>query len=114
MHGNFDTDLENEKLAHVRAEEEEDLVRILSEKYGVPYTDFSLVPINMDALRLIPEADARASQAVAFDKNGKHLSMALRELSNDAFARLEAKLAGEGYMIEKFLISQTSLDKAFA
>lgn len=113
MPDDFDRDLENEKLAHVRAEEEEDLVRVLSEKYGIPYTDLSFVPINVDALRVIPEADAREAQAAAFDKNGKHLSVAMREPNNDAFARIEKKLEGEGFNVEKFLVSQQSLNRAF-
>ena len=87
-------------------------MRILSEKHGIPYTDLSFVPVNMDALRIIPEADARAAQAVAFDKNGKHLSLALREPNNDAYARLEQNLAAQGYVIEKFLISEKSLTHA--
>ncbi|MDB4992511.1 MAG: pilB1 [Parcubacteria group bacterium] len=113
MHAEFDTDREDEKLAHARAEEEEDLVRIMSEKYDVPYTDLSFVPINMDALRIIPEADARAAEAVAFDKNGKHLSVALRELTNDAYARLEEQLKTQGYTVEKFLVSNQSIQRAF-
>ncbi len=110
----FDREREDEKLAHVRAEEEEDLTRILSEKYGLSYTDLSLVPINMDALRVIPEADARAAQAVAFDKNGKHLSVAIHEVSNDAYVRLEEALSAQGYTVEKFLSSNQSLQLAFA
>jgi type IV pilus assembly protein PilB len=114
MPAEFDSQREEEKLAHVRAEEEEDLVRILSEKYNVPYTDLSFVPINMDALRIIPEADARASQAVAFDKNGKHLSVALRDLSNDAYTRLEEQLSVQGFNVEKFLVSNQSLQRGLA
>jgi type II secretory ATPase GspE/PulE/Tfp pilus assembly ATPase PilB-like protein len=114
MPAEFDRKLEEEKLAHVRAEEEEDLVQILSEKYGIPYVSFSMVPVNMDALRVIPEDDAREAQAVAFDKNGKHLSLALRQVDNEAFDRLVSSLQAEGYLIQKFLISSRSLDQALA
>lgn len=114
MHAEFDRKREDELLAHARAEEEEDLVRILSEKYDIPYTDLSLVPINMDALRVIPEADARAAEAVAFDKNGKNLSIAIHALENEALARLEQHLTDEGYILNKFLISSPSLNLALA
>lgn len=113
MHADFDRELEKEKLAHARAEEEEDLVRILSERHGIQYTDLSFVPINVDALRIIPEADARAAQVAAFDKSGKHLSLAVREPDNDALARLVAKLESEGYILQKFLVSEQSLARAF-
>ncbi len=114
MPADFDHELEASRLAYARAEEEEDLVRILSEKYNVPYTDLAFVPVNMDALRVIPEADARAAQAVAFDKTGKHLSVALKDLNNDAYVRLEAQLGAAGYTVEKFLVSNASLERAFA
>ncbi len=113
MPAEFDRKREEEKLAHIHAEEEEDLVRILSEKYGLPYTDLTFVPVNMDALRLVPEEDARAANAVVFDKNGKHLSVALRDPSAPAYDRFEKALAGQGYAVEKFLVSQKSLDRAF-
>jgi type IV pilus assembly protein PilB len=114
MPADFDRKLEDEKLAHVRAEEEEDLVSILAEKQNVPYTNLSMVPVNMDALRVIPEAEARAASAVAFDKSGKKLSVALHDLGNPAYARLEESLTAEGYLVQKFLVSNASLERAFA
>lgn len=113
MPADFDRDLEQEKLAHVRAEEEEDLVRILSEKHGLPYTDLAFVPLNVDALRVIPEADARAAKAVAFEKNGKHLSVAIHEPGNAGLPRLMQKLEDEGYLLQRFLVSERSLNRAY-
>lgn len=113
MPADFDRDLEDEKLARVRAEEEEDLVRILSEKHGLPYTDLSFVPVNVDALRIIPEADARAAQAAAFDKNGKHLSLAVHDPESDELARLKRTLTDQGFILQIFLASKQSLAHAF-
>jgi type II secretory ATPase GspE/PulE/Tfp pilus assembly ATPase PilB-like protein len=109
MPSHFDTDAEDAQLAGARAKEEEDLARVLGEKYSIPYTDFGLVPINMDALRLILQKDAEESQAVAFDKNGKHLSLAVRSPQNDALPRLTHELETQGYTIEQYIISETSL-----
>lgn len=109
----FDTDAEDAKLASVRAEEEEDLTRIMSDKYGITYTDLSVVPINMDALRVIPEAEAKEAQAVAFDKNGKHISLALKDPKTDSYTQIRTRLADAGYIIEEFLVSRASLERAF-
>jgi type IV pilus assembly protein PilB len=109
MPAHFDTDAEDAKLASLRAKEEEDLARMLSEKYELPYTDLSIIPINMDALRVIPKERAQEAGAVAFDKTGKHLSIAMREPEGDAAARLITDLEGQGYRISKYLISQASL-----
>ncbi len=110
----FDSKGEDDKLARIRAEEQEDLVRILSEKYDIPYTDLTFFPLNMDALRIIPEAEARESLAVAFDKSGKKISIGLKDIANPAFARLEERLTNNGFSLEKFLVSDESLKYAFS
>jgi type II secretory ATPase GspE/PulE/Tfp pilus assembly ATPase PilB-like protein len=110
MPAHFDTDAEDAKLASVRAREEEDLARVLAERHGIPYTDLSIVPLNMDAVRLISKEDAEEAGAIAFDKNGKHLSLAVLHLENDALARVIHELENAGYIIEKYLISETSFN----
>ena len=112
MHPQFDDAGQDAKLAQLRVEEEEDLARILSEKYGLPYTDLSIVPINMDALRVVPENDARGTKAIAFDKNGKHLSLAIVSPENDALPELLEHLRSEGYQVEQFLISDLGFQSA--
>lgn len=113
MHPQFDTDAEDSKLATLRESEEEDLTRILAEKYRIPYTDLTILPVNMDALRVISKTDAQSAQTIAFDKNGKHLSVALRSPETDGFKALKEKLEGEGFILEQYLMSQKSYDKAF-
>ena len=71
----FDTNAENQKLSSLREHEEEDLASLLSQKYGLTYADLTVTPVNMDALRLLPEDKARAAEVVVFDKNGKHRNL---------------------------------------
>ena len=112
MPAHFDTDAEDAKLARARAREEEDLAHVLSEKYDLPYTDLSVIPINMDALRVIPKADAENAGVVAFDKNGKHLLVAMRTPNGDAVEKLLGELESAGYILEKYLVSEASINKA--
>ena len=114
MPSHFDTDAEDAKLASLREQEEEDVARLLSEKYKLAYTDLSVVPVNMDALRLIPEEKAREAEAVAFEHIGKKLSLAVHSPQSPVFQALLAELAQREYEIEQFLVSKRSLDKAFA
>jgi len=114
MPAHFDTDAEDAKLASVREQEEEDLARVLSEKYGLTYTDLTIMPLNVDALRLIPEKEAREAEVVAFEKTGKHLSIALRNPSNIALAQIEHALEAQGFILSRFLVSHKSLEKAYA
>jgi type IV pilus assembly protein PilB len=114
MPGKFDTDAEDKKLADLREKEEEDLARILSEKYGLTYTDLSVVPVNVEALRLIPEETARKAEAVAFDRAGKKLSVAVRSPQNPELATLFADLESREFVLEKFMVSGRSLEKALS
>ncbi len=114
MPAHFDTNAEDEKLASIHQKEEEDLTEILSQKHGISYADLSGIPINMDALRIIPEAQAKEAEAIAFDKSGKHVSLALHNPGNLAYTKLLAELNGQGLIVEQYLVSKRSLEKALA
>ena len=109
----FNTDAEDQKLAGIREREEEDLAHILSEKYKLTYTDLSVMPVNVDALRIIPEKEAREAEVVAFDKNGKHVSLAVRNPQNQALPSVLAHLDELGFVVDQFMVSQKSLDHAY-
>ncbi len=112
MPAHFDTDAENAKLAALRAKEEEDLAQILSKRHGLAYADLSLTPVNMDALRLVPEAKAREAEMAVFDKASKKLSIALHNPQNPALATVLSELEGRGFTLEKHLVSAQSLKHA--
>jgi type IV pilus assembly protein PilB len=114
MDSPFDTKREDSKLAQVREREEEDVANLLSEKYGMTYTDLSMKEVDGDALRLISEAAARAAEAVAFAKTAKVLSLAVHNPNNPALAKVESDLVERGFTLQKFLVSQRSLDTALA
>lgn len=113
MHTSFDSGAEDEKLASIRQQEEEDLAKILADKYGIPYIDITLYPLNMDALRVIPEATARAAEALAFDKNGKHLLLAFHNPASEELKALLHDLELRGFMVEQHLASARALQKTY-
>lgn len=108
----FDTGAEDEKLAEVRAAEEEDLARILSEKHGMGYVNLAGSPIDADALRLIPEAQARSTEALAFKKDSKHIAVAVKNPENPALAPLMKDLNERGFSVDQYLVSKRSFEKA--
>lgn len=110
MAARFDTDAEDKKLAQLREQEEEDLARVLSEKYGYTYTDLSLVPIDVEALRLIPEKEAREASVIAFGKTGKHLSIAMRAPKGVLQQQIEKALEAQGFILSRFLVSTRSIE----
>ncbi len=110
----FDTTKTDAELAVTREREEEDIARMLSEKYGMTYADLAMHPVDVDALRVIPEADARAAQAAAFEKSAKHLSLAVHNPGNPALAKLLEDLAARDYAVKQFLVSERGLNKALS
>ncbi len=109
----FNDEEEERRLRLLRKKEEEELAQILSQKYGIPYVDLSLIAINTDALRLIPEAEARDAEAAAFGRVGKRLSLAVRSPENPKTKAAAAKLEGLGYIITAYLVSEESLKHAY-
>ncbi len=107
-------DAEQEKrVDFLRRKEEEELAQMLSHKYGVEYVDLSLVAVNVDALRLLKEEEARAAEAAVFGQVGKKVSLAARAPENPAVKQLVAKLTEQGYTVTVFMCSQASLARAY-
>ena len=102
------------RLDELRHREEEELASILSQKYNATYIDLSRVTINSEALRIIPEADARAAEVAAFDIVGKKISLAQRSPANPKVATLKADMATKGYTFVDFMVSQASLAAAWS
>ncbi len=113
MTNQFDTGHENDKLDEIRAREEEDLASILAERHGLTYADLSLHEIDADAIRTIPEEQARKAEALAFAKNAKHLSLALRNPNNPDLEKVRSDLVERGFTLEQFLVSSKSLERGF-
>ncbi|MBP6860470.1 MAG: type II/IV secretion system protein [Candidatus Pacebacteria bacterium] len=110
----FDTNAENAKLARFREEEEEDLARILSEKYGLKYADLRAAPIDAEALRLIPEAKARETEVAPVHKGGTDVTLAIRNPQNPGLPVILDDLKSRGLAVTQVLVSARSLEKAHA
>ena len=110
----FDTTKEEGELAAIHEREEEDVARILSEKYGMAYADLALKAVNVDALRIISEEEAKVAEVAAFDIVAKKLSLALVNPHNPTLPALREELVGRGYVLTEYLVSKRSLAKALA
>ena len=112
MPTHFDPAAEDAKLATLRAREEEDLAKVLSEKYGYEYADLSVIAISTEALRLVPEEKARQAEAVPFALTAKKVSIAAHSPNNPALAELLSLLEERGYKVTKYMVSAASLARA--
>ena len=108
----FNDDAQEAEIENARLSEEEDVQEILSKKYGIRYVDLHMLPINTEALRLIPQKQAELAQVAAFDIGGKNLSIAVHNPNDDHTKKVLADLTERGYKIHKFLVSERSIKKA--
>src|SRR3989344_2261730 len=109
----FNERKQEERLHDLRAREEEQLAEMLSAKYGVDYVDLSSRSIETDALRLIPEADARAAEVAAFNKNNKLVFVGMRSPERPDAVKVVQTLEHLGYQVRRFIVSSASLEHAW-
>ncbi len=109
----FDEEKQTGKIDLLHKREEEDLASVLSSKYGVPYLDLSAHPINIDALRVIKEEDARAADMAVFNITDKKLDVAVLAPSNEKTLTAVEELKGRGYTTQMYMVSHASLNKVW-
>ncbi len=97
----------------LKKKEEEDLAQMLSTKYGVAYLDLSAVPINIDALRVIREEDARAAKVAVFNVIDKKIDVAVLAPESSETQEAVSKLKEAGYIPTIYMVSHESLNKVW-
>ena len=109
----FDEKRQQERLAELYAQEEEQLARALSQKYGVEYVDLTRISIDTDALALVKEDDARAVEIAPFRKIGKKVFVAMRAPGRVESLEAVQHIERLGYTTRLFMVSTTSLAHAW-
>ena len=105
---------EKELLTKVRREEEENRAKLLAEKVDFPYLNLAFIPIESDALKLIPKEKAEKTKAVIINREVKTLHLAVLNPDDKETQSLIAELQKSGYMIKIFIVSKNSLEKALS
>ena len=101
------------KLDELKKQEAEELAEMLSKKYNLPYIDLSVVSINTDALRLIPETDARAAGIAAFKIIAKKISVVIATPNNPKIAEILGHFKEQQYEVVEYMSSFASLERAW-
>lgn len=109
----FDEDKQKKKIDELRKKEEEDLAQILASKYGIPYLDLTVTPINIDALRIISEIESREGQLAVFNEINKIASIGVLSPNNPKTKEFLEKIKLKGYTPELYMVSHASLNKVW-
>ena len=86
------------------------LLRHLAAQWGVRFIDLKATDVKPEALRRIPEDDARSHMVIAFDLNGEELSVAMADPRDQGTLEELSRLTG--LRISPFLASSDSIKRA--
>jgi type II secretory ATPase GspE/PulE/Tfp pilus assembly ATPase PilB-like protein len=110
----FEDDKQNKKLDEIHKEEEEQLTATLAEsKYGLPYINLYQYVIDNEALRTIPEDEARKLNIAPFKLFGKNIFIALRSPSPDLMTTIKENMERQNLVANFYMASSYSLNKVW-
>lgn len=106
----FDDVTQNRQVDDFKKEEEEELMKFLSDKYGLPYVDLRGIAPEPDAMRIIKEETAKEIISAPFKILGKKLYIATTNPNNPKLIELINSLEARGNKITLFLASHSSVN----
>lgn len=101
------------KLAKLRREGEERAAERLAGKLGLEYANLSMMPISLEAVRIIPEAKARDAKIAGVELKVKKLAVAVLNPELSATKEAVKELIAQGYAPKVFVASATGLEAAW-
>ncbi|MEK7596519.1 MAG: GspE/PulE family protein [Patescibacteria group bacterium] len=110
----FDEEKQGKKLGEFMRREEEDLAQIVAGREGLEYVDLAPVPINMDALRVVTEAEAREAKIAPFSLIGKRVKIAVISPLNEKTKKAVDAIVSRGYEAVLAVASPVSLEKVWS
>ncbi|MEK7140572.1 MAG: hypothetical protein AAB815_02185, partial [Patescibacteria group bacterium] len=110
----FDEEKQNKDLTELHKEEEEQLVEMLAgSKYNLPYINLTNLGIDNEALRAIPEKEAREMKVAPFNLSGKNILIGVRSPSPELLDKLKERVERKNLIPVFYMISLVSLEKVW-
>ena len=100
-------------LAKLRRDGEERAAQQLAQKLGLPYADLSKTPISLEAVKVVPEAQARDGKAAVIEESGKKLALVAINPELPATKKLIEDLIAQQYEVKINVVSTSSLAAAW-
>ena len=106
----FDEEKQNKILAELHKDEEETLVKILSDTHNLPYIDLRGLAPEPDAMVFLTEEEAREAGVVPFKLVGRKLYLATLSPNNPKLETYLRPIEDKGTELLLFLCSHDSLN----
>ncbi len=101
-----------DKLAQIRRASEERVTQNKAQKAGKKYVNLLKTSINIEALGLIKEEDARKGEIIAIEKNNQRVAVAVVNPENTETKSAIKNLEARGFSVTVFIASLSGLKYA--
>ena len=109
----FQEDKSDRRLEILKRKEEEDSAKIISDKYGLPYLDLNIFPVEPDALGLVSLERAVGAEMAVIQMTGKKLKIAVRNPQKEETKSTLKILERDGYAYDLYMVSPQGLRRAW-
>jgi len=99
------------QISALRREGEERAAKKLSEKLGVGYADLTKVPSSVDALKLIPEGEAKEGKLAAIELKNRVAAVAVLDPEMPSAKKTIENLKAQQYEVKVFVVSLSGLEQ---
>lgn len=103
----------NQKLEELKREGEERAAERRAKGVGLPYADLRSKPISIEAVKLVPEAEAVEAQIAAVETKGRVLAVGVFDPGADSTKRVIESLKKRKYEVKIFVVSLSSLKEVW-
>ena len=109
----FQEEKSQRKTNALRKHEEEEVTKLLADRYHIPYVDLAVFPFEIDAIKIFPEEISRSGELAIVRIVGKNLEIALHKPDKPETITILERLHADDYTYDLFLASKSSLEHAW-
>lgn len=101
------------KLNDIRREGEERDAKRRAEKAGLGYVDLSKTPASIEAVRLVPEAEAKVAKVAAIQLRVKEVALIAYDPGSPEVQKVIEELKAKKYEVKPFVVSMSALEQVW-
>lgn len=105
--------LQKAKIEEIKKLQEENIAQNFAQKLNLPYINLFITPINIEALKIVDEQEARAANLAVIQKRDRNLQIVVLDPQNPKTQKIIKDLKKQDYLTEIFIGSMRSLLKAW-
>jgi hypothetical protein len=102
-----------EKLAKLHRDGEERAAQRLAEKLGLSYVNLAKIPVSLDVVRLLAEAEAKDAKVAAIELKSNKVALAAIDPELPAAKKVVEGLLEKKYEVKMVVVSPSSMEAAW-